>query len=292
MKIDLCSDLHLEFADLTLPGGDVLVIAGDLCEAKHIKQDQYEPDTELAMFEFEDRLKRPDRFYRFLIEECSAKYRETVMVMGNHEHYGFRFEKTADHIQKQLPDNITLLDNTSHVIDNVLFIGGTLWTDVNRDDPVTHHTLKQGMNDYRCITQHDRAKNFYYKLTTQRTMQEHYKTKWYLEKTLEENRNKNQYPVVIVTHHAPTYQSIAERFLGDTKFNGGYASDLSTLILEYPEIRYWCHGHTHDQFNYQVGDTRVLCNPRGYKGYEHCADQFAMRGFEFVDQESQLVNWD
>jgi hypothetical protein len=26
----------------------------------------------------------------------------------------------------------------------------------------------------------------------------------------------------------------------------------------------WIHGHTHDSFDYTVGGTRVLCNPRGY----------------------------
>lgn len=26
----------------------------------------------------------------------------------------------------------------------------------------------------------------------------------------------------------------------------------------------WVHGHTHDSFDYMIGSTRVLCNPRGY----------------------------
>lgn len=290
MKIDLCSDLHLEFSDLALPGGDVLIIAGDLCEAKNIKRSQYEPDQELVMFDFENSKKRPDRFYRFIEEECSRKYRETVMVMGNHEHYGFRFEKTADHICSQLPDNVTLLDNSAHVIDDVLFVGGTLWTDVNRDDPITHQVLTQGMSDYRVITQHDRAKNAYYKLTTRRTWQEHYQTRAYIEKTLVDNQKVAQMPVVVITHHAPTYRSIAPHYQNDAKFNGGYASDLSHIILDHPEIAVWVHGHTHDRFNYQVGNTRVLCNPRGYIGYESCANEFRTRWFE-IDQNG-LVSVD
>jgi Icc-related predicted phosphoesterase len=281
MKVTLVSDLHLEFSDLIMPGGDVLIIAGDLCEAKHIKQSQYESDTALAEAATHGNpLKRNDRFYRFLAEECSAKYRETVMVMGNHEHYGFRFEKTANHIRDQLPDNITLLDNSSHVIDDVLFVGGTLWTDLNRDDPVTHQVLTQGMNDYRQITQHDQAKNAYYKLTTRRTWQEHQRTKNFIEKTLKDNRGVLKLPVVVVTHHAPSYLSVSPWYQGDHKFNGGYASDLSALILDNPEIQYWVHGHTHDCFDYTVGSTRVLCNPRGYVGYEQRAKEFDP-GFTF-----------
>ena len=290
MKIDLCSDLNLEFADLTLPGGDVLIVAGDLCEAKNLRQDRYESDTELVMFDFENPQKRADRFYRFIVEECSAKYRETVMVMGNHEHYGFRFEKTAQHIRDQLPDNVTLLDNSTHVIDNVLFAGATLWTDLNRNDFMTHQVLTHSMNDYRQITQHDRARDAYYKLTTARTYREHQLTKQYFKHVLDNNRAGDRLPVVMVTHHSPSTQSIKPRYQDDREMNGGYSSDLSEFILDHPEILAWVHGHTHDRFCYPVGSTRVLCNPRGYKGHEACADEFRPRWFEISD--NQLVNLD
>ena len=91
MKINIISDLHLDFADLTLPGGDVLIMSGDICEARHLKKDMYNKD--MILFEHENPLQRPDRYYRFLAEECS-KYREVIMVMGNHEHYGFQYQKT------------------------------------------------------------------------------------------------------------------------------------------------------------------------------------------------------
>ena len=289
MKIDLCSDLHLEFADLALPGGDVLVVAGDLFEAKNLRRDRYEPDQDLVVFDFENPQKRSDRFYRFIAEECSAKYRETVLVMGNHEHYGFRLEKTADHIRSQLPGNVTLLENNKHVIDGVLFVGATMWTDLNRNDPVTHQVLANSMNDYRQITQHDRAKNAYYKLTTQRTLAEHRNSMRYFKQVLADNQAAAQLPVVMVTHHAPSTQSIKPRYQDDREMNGGYSSDLSEFILDHPEIAVWVHGHTHDRFCYRVGSTQVLCNPRGYDGYEACADQFRTRWFD-VDPKTGLVD--
>jgi len=280
MKVTLISDLHLEFADLVLPGGDVLIIAGDLCEAKSIKKNMYDSDTELTQFAFEDSQKRPDRFYRFILEECSAKYRETIMVMGNHEHYGYRLEKTADYIRSQLPDNVVLLDNDRHVIDGVLFLGSTMWTDINRNDPVTHQTLAYAMSDYRYITQQNPVNNSYHKLTTQRTRHEHLKTVAYFEKSLQENRTGDKLPVVVVSHHAPSTLSISPEFQDNDKMNGGYCSDLSGMILDYPEIQVWVHGHTHDFFDYKLGDTRVLCNPRGYHGYEIRAKEFDP-GFTF-----------
>ena len=50
--------------------------------------------------------------------------------------------------------------------------------------------------------------------------------------------------------------------------NGGYASDLSDFILDHPQIKLWTHGHMHQCFDYMIGSTRVVCNPRGYEGYE------------------------
>jgi hypothetical protein len=56
--------------------------------------------------------------------------------------------------------------------------------------------------------------------------------------------------------------------------NGGYASDLSEFILDNPEIKFWTHGHMHDPSDYMIGDCRVICNPRGYVGYESQANIF------------------
>ena len=145
MKINVISDLHLDFADITLPGGDVLILSGDICEARRLKKDMYNPD--MVLFEHERKDQRPDRYYRFFEEECS-KYREVVMVMGNHEHYGFQYQKTYAHIASQLPDNVTLLENQTHTIDDVVFVGCTLWTDMNTNDPLTMYHMSHSMNDY------------------------------------------------------------------------------------------------------------------------------------------------
>ena len=50
--------------------------------------------------------------------------------------------------------------------------------------------------------------------------------------------------------------------------NGAYSSDLSDFILDHPEIKLWTHGHTHELFDYMIGSTRIVCNPRGYVNYE------------------------
>ena len=274
MKINVISDLHLDFADLTLPGGDVLILSGDICEARHLKKSMYNPD--MVLFEHEDKLQRPDRYYRFLEEECS-KYREVVMVMGNHEHYGYNYQKTYAHIAANLPANITLLENQTHAIDDVVFVGATLWTDMNKVDPLTMFHMKSAMNDYKQITQFNEAKNVYHRLDPERTVSDHFASKKFIAETVE---NKFDQKFVVVTHHAPSKASIKPQYAGDTLMNGAYSSDLSEMILQNPQIKLWTHGHTHDVFDYMIGSTRIVCNPRGYHNYEERAHQF--RADEFT----------
>jgi 3',5'-cyclic AMP phosphodiesterase CpdA len=107
MRVDVCSDLHLEFGDLELPGGDILIISGDACEARYLDKSAYGLDT--VHFAFEDPRRKKSRFYRFFEEECK-KYRKTILVMGNHEHYGGRFDKTYDQIRDNLPAHVQLME--------------------------------------------------------------------------------------------------------------------------------------------------------------------------------------
>ena len=79
--------------------------------------------------------------------------------------------------------------------------------------------------------------------------------------------NLDQRPIVVVGHHTPSYQSIMGRYVGD-KLNGAYASDLTDFIETHPQIKLWTHGHIHNSADYMIGSTRILCNPRGYYGYE------------------------
>ena len=268
MKINVISDLHLDFADLTLPGGDVLILSGDICDARHLKKSMYNPD--MVLLEHENPQQRPDRYYRFFEEECS-KYREVVMVMGNHEHYGFQYQKTYAHIAANLPDNIVLLENQTHTIDDVVFVGATLWTDMNQEDPLTMWHMTSAMNDYRQITMFNEAKNAYHRLQPERTVADFYRSRDYIRTVVEGQYDKK---FVVVTHHAPTKMSTHPRYQTDVMMNGAYSSDLTQFILEHPQIKLWTHGHTHDPFDYMVGSTRIICNPRGYQNYEERADQF------------------
>lgn len=268
MKVNVISDLHLEFDDLELPGGDVLILSGDVCEAKNIKADRYDPNG--IMFDFERANRRPDRYIRFFKEEC-AKYRHVLYVMGNHEHYGFRYDKTYSQLLVNMPDNVRLLEQETTEIDGVVFMGATLWTDCNNGDPITMMQLRSSMNDYRVVQNYYKDKGQYFRLTPEYTYQVHKDTVRYFTEELTKYADRK---VVVITHHSPSKQSIKPKYQGDYHMNGGYSSNLEQFILDHPQIKAWTHGHTHDTFDYQIGQCRVICNPRGYVGYEHRAQEF------------------
>ncbi len=68
--------------------------------------------------------------------------------------------------------------------------------------------------------------------------------------------------IVVVTHHAPSPQSVPEQYKTDI-LSAAFVSDL-TSVVEESNADLWIHGHLHSPFDYQLGTTRVLCNPKGY----------------------------
>ncbi len=89
-------------------------------------------------------------------------------------------------------------------------------------------------------------------------------------------------PVVVCGHHAPSKASTHPRYKKEVLVNGAYSSNLDDFILDRRQIKLWTHGHTHEEFDYMIGTTRVVCNPRGYDGYEQRADDFKLKYVEIL----------
>lgn len=241
MKINIVSDLHLEFYDQILAGGEVLIIAGDVAECHSI----------IA-----------GRGARFFQEEC-AKYNRVFYVMGNHEHYNGFINQTADKLRRFLPKNVSLLENQVEEYGGIQFIGATLWTDVNRGCPLDMYNIKRGMNDYHIIKILEEGENDKRILSPAHTAKMHEESKKFIFDTV----SNSSIPSVVITHHAPSYLSIHENYKS-SNINSAYASELTEHILDNQNIKFWIHGHVHTKFDYMIGGTRVITNPRGYVGYE------------------------
>lgn len=255
MKIQIASDLHLEFLSRTRSAefslhdvdADVLVLAGDISSA-------------------------PDGVSWAGSTEVTQ---DVIYVPGNHEYYGKHLHKTALAMRGMAEpiDWLHLLDNDEVVIGNVRFLGTTLWTDfeLNGKDAVRRSLAAAAnyLNDFRSIRFGSTGW-----FTPQDSVVLHRAAVEWLTEKLGQHFDG---PTVVVTHHCPHPRSVSERFQGDL-LSPAFCSDLSTLIEEYrPEL--WVHGHTHDEFDYVVpwsdgsGGTRIVCNPCGYPGEREDAFQ-------------------
>ena len=307
MKIAVCSDIHLEFGTISLEnteGADVLILGGDICVAKDLNnRDEY------ALM---DRFGRSENWHTFF-QECSARFPHVIYIAGNHEHYHGDFRDTIARLRDKLGylRNLHILDKEILTIDDVTFIGGTLWTDMNNEDPITLLHMKGMMNDFRCVDNSKRTvtykvpvykkdengeyitqkigevnslveDGFEFKERVSRFSPEdavvdHKEMLDYIRIMIE---GKFDQKFVVVGHHAPSKQSTHPRYADEVIMNGGYSTALDEFIMDHPQIKLWTHGHTHEDFDYMIGSTRIVCNPRGYDAYEDRADRFQLK---FVD---------
>jgi Icc-related predicted phosphoesterase len=250
-------------------GADVLILSGDILVADDLRNQP----SDLSLADIPDegygRARRALRYRDFFLR-VSFQYKHVIYVMGNHEHYHGKFDKSAEIIRTTLGylniHNVYLLDRDTKLIDGVHFIGGTMWTDCNNNDPMTLYHLEQCMNDFRVIRI---ASENFKKFLPARTVTEFIKTRDYFKSVIENLPQDAK--VVVCGHHAPSHLSIHDMYKHDQLMNGGYSTDLSEFILDRPKIKVWTHGHMHNNFDYMVGDTRVICNPHGYPGEN---DQF------------------
>ena len=185
-----------------------------------------------------------------------------IYVCGNHEYYGKKTYKINRQL-RELSENFNLffLENDALVLESIRFLGCTLWTDFclfgGEHRRWTMHIARQRMTDFRRITH--RTERGYHKLRPLDTAVLHSRSVRFLQERLEEQFDGK---TIVVTHHLPTPRSLQGN-LGDNMIDASYCSDLEWMIIKYkPEI--WIHGHRHFKCDYQVGDTRIICNSRGY----------------------------
>jgi|688.fasta_scaffold286070_2 Icc-related predicted phosphoesterase len=273
MKLYVTSDIHLEFGDLDLENKhevDVLILSGDICVARDLDRLDVNLMTESA---------RSSQVKNFF-SRCSSRFPHVLYVMGNHEHYHGDFSETADILRKMLKDNgldnVRLLDKETVDINDVTFIGGTLWTDFNRHDPLTMQHAQHFMNDFRGVKHRAKGRaGGNWKFLPEDAYDDHQSMLQYLEQVFAQRQQQQlTNPVVVVGHHAPSPASTHPKYKTEYHMNGCYSSNLEQFILNHRDICLWTHGHTHEDFDYMIGTTRVVCNPRGYVNYEERAEHW------------------
>lgn len=265
MRCDYMSDLHLEAQAFPwkLKGGDVLILAGDICHARCLAPDAAD------RYAVEQR----GRVLAFM-REAIARYDHVLQVVGNHDPYEGRIDQTADLFRDHLP-GVTVLDDSAVQIGGVSFFGATLWADFDGRDEEAMRLAAKGCGEFFFIKvpdDHGGLRRFRPVDALARfdrslaALQTHLHTGT-PEKT------------VVITHHAPSRKSLNPVHMGGGK-DGAYASSLDSLV-EASGVPFWVHGHTHVIRRYRIGRTTVLANCRGFDGRDPATRDFRPdRSFE------------
>lgn len=239
MKIQIKSDTHNEFwwnktrtwdpkspdqSGYVNPEADVIVLAGDICAA----------NSSIASLSH-------------LYKDCG---KPVIYIPGNHEYYGGNIHQYNNPDLGTLfrENNIHFLDCNLVEINEVIFIGATLWTYLG----YRASQLAGSFSDMRRING----------MSVHVWDHLYLKHRRFIKESLNSKQFKNKKKVVI-THHLPSMQSVPIRFVGH-ELNDFFVSNQEELMKGENAPVLWIHGHTHDSFDYKVENCRVVCNPCGY----------------------------
>lgn len=191
----------------------------------------------------------------------------TVFVAGNHDFYRTAFPQRLDELRHRDAEisMVHFLENSTVTLsvgdERLRVLGCTLWTDYELHGLAwaveAMRLAKDWLNDHRHIFINSSAE-----FLPKDALEVHRRSLGWLEAQLREPFDG---PTVVVTHHMPSGGSVPRRFRDDL-LSAAFASNLDGLVNR-SGAALWVHGHTHDSFDYHVGDTRILCNPRGYTGH-------------------------
>lgn len=239
MKVQYCSDLHLEFSENKywleknplIPKGDVLLIGGDTYHLGSRFKD-------LAFFDI-----------------ISKQFKMVFLIPGNHEFYGGNDASLGLEMdyELQIRDNVFLVNNTTRIIDDVEFIFTTLWSRIEKQVAAVVST----MNDfYQIKFQNKRLSVLEYNLLFERS--------W--EFLSQQISKESKYKKVVMTHHLPSTLCNIDKFKNSPN-NEGFCVELTNEILA-SNVSHWIYGHSHgNKPSFQIGETTMLTNQLGYVAY-------------------------
>lgn len=197
-----------------------------------------------------------------LLREEADKYPELqslpiIYVPGNHDFYGDVLEDAIEALSQPIADGVIVLQDQAMAIGDTQVFGCTLWSGMNLYDEVSNTNsrlfLDKHWSDYEWI------KTRQGRLTTEHTMKLHATSCDNIRAWARVHEGEKR---LVLTHFLPSEKSAPERYAGNLE-NNAFSSRCEDLVMM---VDCWCHGHTHDKADYQIGESRVVCNPRGYPG--------------------------
>lgn len=235
MKIQYCSDLHLEFLmnndylqyNPIEPVGDILLLGGDICVLAKIK-------AHTTFFDY-----------------LSANWKAVYWIPGNHEFYNGDVGKFKQPHYEAIRKNIFLVNNQVFKYDGVNIICSTLWSYINQ---LNEKAIEHGVSDFMLIQNNGK------RLLANDFNQLHFTDVAFIKKALDENKGGNN---IVLTHHVPTLINYPPQYKG-SPINDAFAVELYDYIFD-SNIAYWIYGHHHANIPaFKIGNTIMLTNQLGY----------------------------
>ena len=246
MFIRPLSDIHNEFSMLNLPvletdAKTILLLSGDIAVADRV-------ESTLTPF----------------LEANADRFSDVLYIPGNHEYYHGSL-MTVDAKLRAVCNrftNVHFMQKRSMVIDSVVYIGATLWTDFNSGNPMAMLHARSEMNDYRIIRTGSEVDAYRRKAMPIDTLGINKDHRDFIESELAKAAHAGMRAVVF-THHTPSMLSNCGLYPAGPLDYAYHNTGLEEMIHTYEPVL-WFHGHTHHPMDYMLGNTRVICNPRGY----------------------------
>jgi predicted phosphodiesterase len=193
------------------------------------------------------------------IAELCTVAKHIVTVYGNHCLWRSSPEEInliTQHIQSKIPSNRGRwypMNKDIVDINGVKFAGATTWFPLC-DEAIEY---QDHLNDFKLIKnfvpwvfeEHDRCLDFW------RTCQAD----------------------IWIAHHLPSYKSLSSQYISN-KLNCYLVAPDVEKHIQIKQPKYFIHGHAHLSSDYQIGETRVICNPYGY---ETSDGKWLNRNFKF-----------
>jgi Icc-related predicted phosphoesterase len=244
MRIQYCSDLHLEFdhnnkyisKNPLSVCGEILILAGDIVPL----HDEFFSDS--------------------FIRVIGKNYKQVFWVPGNHEYYHKDLTEFGKSTNIKLTSNISIVNNIELVYENIQFIFSTLWSEISSDN---EKLIEQSVSDFECILNNDR------KIRADDFNKLHNESIAFIRQSLNERQKKS----VVVTHHVPS--ALCNSSLHKLSLiNEAFCVDLTDYINEC-NANFWIYGHSHFNRNpLYIGNTILLTNQLGYV---HCNEHNGFR---------------
>jgi predicted phosphohydrolase len=241
MKIQYCSDLHLEFpenkallkAGSLLPVGDILVLAGDI--------------VPFAL------MNKHKDFFSYVADN----FKFTYWIPGNHEYYHSDITQRSGTFSENIRSNVVLLNNQTVIHNKTRLVFSTLWSRIR---PAYQFQIERGMSDFHVIKDHG------HRFSADRFNQLHSECLNFVEQEMEQAFDGK---TIVVSHHMPTLMNYPPKYKGDV-LNDAFAVELSEMIKQ-TQPYCWVFGHIHTKVTeFNIGNTKLISNQLGYVSHgEH-----------------------